>query len=459
LSCASIRLNVLTFDTATQQQMADWCTSQCLPQLEAGLGSIALSCAATAGDRALFSDIQWVSFVVSFRQAVFFARGVCVQDGTTYCWPRLQALKLASLQGETVEAATLDAVCNDACIPKILVAINAFAGPEIAKVVKVLEFYCLKKDGVYCALQLKNIAAAITVSQTTGKPDLSLLCVPCMNALLYKAAQLYSSFNPDGGNPYGGGLSIISLYCAKAEDGQFCIDKFIAASQSLAGTMDDNPCAQLNTTCTQDCRSAMAQLKAALGCCLGSMFKVISPAVGIIFKTIIKERCGITINTCSGLIVRGTIRVLNFYHEYYLEHKEAIDAAIAADIALKLDIDANSVVVDTSADSSITTTGSGFYTQATTSAVTYTYTVTPSSSSEATAIANAVATSLASDVNMAATNQAGLEGKADPIASVTVDTTASTATTATNPDGPDAAFCTASVDMLAMALPALLALL
>jgi len=276
--------------------------------------------------------------------------------------------------------------------------------------------------------------------------------------LLYKAAQLYQQFNPTGGNPYESGLSVISLYCARAEDGQYCIDKLLAASQSLSGTFDDNPCILLNVTCTTDCRSAVAQLKAALGCCLGSVFKVISPAAGIIFKSIIKTRCGITINSCSGLIVRGTIRVLNFYHDYYLEHKEEIDAAIAADIALKLDINANSVVVDTAADSSVTTTGSGFHTQATTSAVTYTYTVTPDSSSEATAIANAVASTFVSDANMAATNQAGLEGKADPTASIAVDTTSSSASTATNPDGPDSA-CTTSVDMFAMAIPAILALL
>jgi hypothetical protein len=280
-----------------------------------------------------------------------------------------------------------------------------------------------------------------------------------MSALLYKAGQLYQQFNPLGGNPYESALSAISLYCARAEDGNYCIDKFLAAQSSLSGTFESNPCETLNVSCSADCRNAVARLKGALGCCLGSIFKIISPAVGVIFKTIIKQQCGITINSCSGLIVRGTIRVVNFLHAYYLLHKEEIDAAIAADLALKLDINANTIYVETSADSSVTTTGSGFYTQATTSAVTYTYTVTPDSSSEATAIAQAVAANLATDTNMAATNQAGLEGKADPIASIAVDTTTSTATTAVNPDGPNDGHCTASADLLAMALPALLALL
>jgi len=254
-------------------------------------------------------------------------------------------------------------------------------------------------------------------------------------------------------------LSIISLYCARAEDGQYCIDKFISAQTSLAGAFDNNPCAQLNSTCTADCRGAIARLKASLGCCLGSVFKVISPAIGAIFKNLIKRQCGITINTCSGLIVRGSIRVLNFYYSYYLEHKEEIDAAIAADIALKLDINSNDVVVETGSDSSVTTTGSGFYTQATTTAVTYTYTVTPGSSSEATTIASSAAATIAADANMAVTNQAALEGKADPLSSISVDTTATTTSTATNPDGPDSAECTASFNMLAMAVPALLAFL
>jgi hypothetical protein len=280
-----------------------------------------------------------------------------------------------------------------------------------------------------------------------------------MSALLFKAGQLYQLFNPIAVNPYEAALSVISLYCARAEDGQYCIDKFVAAQQSLSGSFANNPCADINNTCTADCRAALVQVKSALGCCLGSIFKVINPVIGAIIRQIAKEKCSVTINTCSGLIVRGTIRLVNFYYAYYLAHKEEIDAAIAADIALKLDINANTIAVDSGADSSVTTTGSGFYTQATTNAVTYTYTVTPDSSSEATAIAASVSTVLGTDTTMAATNQAGLEGKADPLVSVAVDTSASTAVTAVNPDGPNDAHCTASADLLAMALPALLALL
>jgi hypothetical protein len=207
----------------------------------------------------------------------------------------------------------------------------------------------------------------------------------------------------------------------------------------------DTQCATLleGGACSAGCKTMLTTMTSLLGCCTTPAINLDLSQLASRGWNILKQvnlTCGLNlaptggngtlVGSCSKYLIAGTLTIKNFIYEWYTSYITKATAAIKSDLALKLGVRVDMIVINRVVDATVT----GGNSTSPLPAISVSYTVSPGSTWEAKKVNSALTTQLSVETTLSITSALDLASRQDPTLPASADTTSSSQTTITNPD-------------------------